>query len=323
MLQNRWKFTKTLSFAVAAATLAAPAVRAQQCPDTISIDGSSTVYPITEAVAEEFQAAGASDTRVTVGISGTGGGFEKFCAGETVISNASRPIKDTEMEACEQAGIEYIELPIAYDAITVVVNPENTWAQSLTVEELKKMWEPAAQGTITSWNQVRSDFPDEPIKLYGPGTDSGTFDYFTDEIVGEEGASRSDFTASEDDNVLVQGVARDPNALGYFGYAYYEANQDQLNAVAINDGSGSGVLPSAETVNDGTYTPLSRPIYVYINAEAASCPQVEEFVQFYLENAPTLVPEVGYVALPSEDYQAATERFQGSETGAVRLREGL
>lgn len=318
--QNRWKFAKTLALATAA-TFAASAVRAQECPDTIAIDGSSTVFPITEAVAEEFQAAGGN--RVTVGVSGTGGGFEKFCNGETVISNASRTIKEEEMAACEAAGIEYMELPVAYDAITVVVNPENTWAQSLTVEELQMLWSPEAQGTVTSWNQIRSDFPDEPIKLYGPGTDSGTFDYFTEEIVGESGASRADFTASEDDNVLVQGVARDPNALGYFGYAYFENNQGQLKAVAITDENGNPVTPSAETVNNGTYTPLSRPIYIYVRADAADCPAVQEFVQFYLNNAPEYVSEVGYVPLPQEDYQAATQRFEQRETGATRLREGL
>ena len=319
--QNRWKFVKTLTLAATAVTFTASAVKAQECPDIISIDGSSTVYPITEAVAEEFQAAGG--TRVTVGVSGTGGGFEKFCNGETVISDASRPISEEEIAACEAAGIEYIELPVAYDAITVVVNPENTWAESLTVEELQMLWAPEAQDTVMNWSDIRSDFPDEPINLYGPGTDSGTFDYFTEEIVGEDGASRADFTASEDDNVLVQGVASDPNALGYFGYAYYENNQDALKAVAIADENGEPVLPSAETVNNGTYTPLSRPIYIYVKESVADCPAVSEFVQFYLNNAPEYVSEVGYVPLPQEDYQAAMSRFEQRETGATRLREGL
>ncbi|MGF1480950.1 MAG: PstS family phosphate ABC transporter substrate-binding protein [Cyanophyceae cyanobacterium] len=302
---NQWKLAGALAFAVGSVTFAVPEARSQS--ETIAIDGSSTVYPITEAVAEEFQISG-GDARVTVGISGTGGGFERFCNGETDISNASRPIDEEEIAACEAAGIEYIEIPVAFDAITVVVNPENSWAEAMTVTELQTLWAP--DSSISTWSDIRSDWPNEEITLYGPGTDSGTFDYFTEEIVGEEGASRSDFTASEDDNVLVLGVARDTYALGYFGYAYYENNQDQLKAVAIDDGNGSPVLPSAETVNDGTYTPLSRPIFIYVKASALEeKPAVRDFVQFYLENAPELVPTVGYVALPSDQYQEGMSKI--------------
>jgi phosphate transport system substrate-binding protein len=253
--------------------------------------------------------------RVTVGVSGTGGGFSRFCAGETAISNASRPIKEEEIAACEAAGIEYIELPVAYDALTVVVNPANTWVDSLTVEELRTMWEPAAQGTVTNWSQVREGFPDQPISLYAPGTDSGTFDYFTEAIVGESGESRADFTASEDDNVLVQGVANDENALGYFGLAYYEANTDRLKAVPIDGGNGP-VLPSRENVENGTYSPLSRPMFIYVNAEAAQRPEVQQFVQFHLQN-PDLVTEVGYVPLPAEAYTLAQQKFDEGQTGTV------
>lgn len=282
----------------------------------ILIDGSSTVYPITEAVAEEFLSV-APDVRVTVGISGTGGGFEKFCSGETAISDASRPIKESEQEACAANGIEFIELPIAYDGLAVMVNPENDWVECLTVEELKKIWEPAAQETITNWNQVRDGFPDAPLSLYGPGVDSGTYDYFTAAIVGEEGASRGDFTASEDDNVLVRGIAGDLNALGFFGLAYYQENQDSLKLVGIDPGDGNCVLPSADTVNDGTYQPLSRPIFIYVSTAAVERPEVEAFVTFYLENAAFLSADVGYVALPDTIIQLALERFQNRVTGTL------
>ena len=228
----------------------------------VQIDGSSTVFPVTEAVAEEFQKANKGKVKVTVGISGTGGGFKKFCRGETDISDASRPILKQEMEACKGAGIEYIELPVAFDALTVIVNPKNEWASSMTVAELKKIWEPAAQGKLTKWNQVRSNWPDAPLKLFGAGADSGTFDYFTEAITGKAKSSRGDFTASEDDNVLVQGVANDRHALGFFGFAYYAENKGKLKAVAIDNGKGA-VVPSEKTVLDGTYQPLSRPIYIY------------------------------------------------------------
>jgi phosphate transport system substrate-binding protein len=280
----------------------------------IKIDGSSTVFPISEAVAEEFMAQN-SGTNVTIGISGTGGGFSKFCNGEIEISNASRPIKSTEIEACRANGVEYIEIPVAYDALTIVVNPRNTWAQSMTVEELKTLWAPEAQNTITRWNQIRPSFPDAPILLYGPGSDSGTFDYFTEAIVGESGSSRSDFTASEDDNVLVQGVTGDVNALGYFGFSYYEQNQSRLNSIAVDNGDGA-VAPSRESVENGTYQPLSRPLFIYVNAEAAERDDVEAFVKFYLEST-DLVTEVGYVPLPAEAYALALEAFESGEVGSV------
>ncbi|GAB4379452.1 MAG: PstS family phosphate ABC transporter substrate-binding protein [Elainellaceae cyanobacterium] len=280
----------------------------------IQIDGSSTVFPISEAAAEEFQNAN-SGVNVTVGVSGTGGGFSRFCAGETDISNASRPISESEIEACEAAGIEFIELPIAYDALTVVVNSENDWVDSLTTEELNTIWEPAAQGTITNWNQVRSSFPDQPLNLYGPGTDSGTFDYFTEAINGDSGESRADYTASEDDNVLVLGVANDVGALGYFGLAYYEANTDALKAVPIDGGNGP-VLPNSANVENGTYQPLSRPIFIYVNAEAAQRPEVQDFVTFMLDRT-DLISEVGYVPLPEQAYSLAMQNFEQGKTGTV------
>lgn len=299
---------------VATAGLTAPAVQAQT--KVIKVDGSSTVFPITEAVAEEFQKTNPT-TQVTVGISGTGGGFKKFCAGETDISDASRPIKESEIQACKQAGVQYIELPVAYDALTVVVNPANKAINSITVAELKKIWEPAAQGKVTSWSQVRRGISNTPLRLFGPGTDSGTFDYFTEAINGEEGASRGDYTASEDDNVLVQGVSRSPAALGYFGYAYYEANKDKLKALAIDSGEGP-VLPSRETVENGSYQPLSRPIFIYVNAQAAKQkPEVKSFVEFYLDKAAELVPEVGYVPLPATAYTAAKANFAAGKVGSV------
>lgn len=284
----------------------------------IKIDGSSTVFPITEAVAEEFQNAKKHKVKVTVGISGTGGGFKKFCRGETDISDASRPISKKEMEACAEAGIKYIELPVAYDALTVVVHRQNNWLKEVHVEELKKMWEPAAQGAITKWRQVNSAWPDLPLKLYGPGADSGTFDYFTDAINGKEKSSRGDYTASEDDNVLVQGVSREKGALGYFGMAYYIENQDKLRAVpVVAKGASSGVLPSLETVMDGTYQPLARPIFIYVSAKAAEKPEVKDFVEYFLQNAPKLVKEVKYVPLGAADYQHALSNFTSRRTGTA------
>jgi phosphate transport system substrate-binding protein len=282
----------------------------------IQIDGSSTVFPITEAVAEEFQKAKKGKVKVTVGIAGTGGGFKKFCRGEIDISDASRPILKQEMEACKGAGIEYFELPIAYDALTVIVNPKNDWVKALTVSDLKKMWEPSAQGKVTNWNQVHSEWPNAPLKLFGPGADSGTFDYFTEAIVGKAKSSRGDFTASEDDNVLVQGIANDRNALGYFGFAYYVENQKKLKGVPIDGGKGP-VAPSAKTVEDGTYQPLSRPIFIYVTKKAMDKPEVKEFVEFYLKNAPTLVKQVKYVALPQSAYTINTEHLQKGKIGTV------
>lgn len=268
---------------------------------TINIDGSSTVYPITEAVAEEFMKKH-PNVRINVGISGTGGGFKKFTAGETDISDASRPIKDAEKKAAEEKKIEYVELPVAYDGLSVVVSKDNNFVQSMTVAELKKLWEP--NSAVKKWNQIRPEWPDTEVKLFGPGTDSGTFDYFTEVINGKEKASRSDFTASEDDNVLVQGVAGNKGGLGYFGYAYYVENKDKLKLVAIDDGKGKGpVAPSEQTINDGTYKPLSRPIFIYVSKASLKKPEVREFVKFYMTEGEKLVAQAKYVPMPKEKYQ--------------------
>jgi len=270
---------------------------------TIEIDGSSTVYPITEAVAEEFRRTN-PNVHVNVGISGTGGGFQRFIQGETDISDASRPIKTSEADQARANGIDWIELEVAIDGLTVVVHPSNSWVNYLTVAELKLIWEPNSQGTgnITRWNQIRPEWPDAPLVLYGPGTDSGTFDYFTEVIIGKVDSSRSDYTASEDDNVLVQGIANTPNSLGYFGYAYYAANQGTVKVVPIDSGNGQ-VTPSDETINAGQYTPLSRPLFIYVKTASMARPEVKAFVHFYLEQAETLVRDVGYTSLPTADYQ--------------------
>jgi len=286
----------------------------------IRIDGSSTVFPVTEAVAEEYQKANPG-ARVTVGESGTGGGFKKFCAGETDISDASRPIKPTEIEACAANGVDYIELPVAYDGLAVVVHPGNTWVDSMTVAELERLWEPDAQGKVTRWNQIRTGWPDEEIHLFGPGVASGTFDYFTEVIVGQEDASRGDYTSSEDDNVLVQGVAGDRYALGYFGYAYFEQNQDKLKLVAVDDQdetNGAGpIAPSPETVRNGTYHPLSRPIFIYPKLSALDRPEVLGLVEFYLAQGAALVREVGYVPLGDAEYEMVRARLAGRVTGTL------
>lgn len=282
----------------------------------IKIDGSSTVFPITEAVAEDFQIAKRGAIRVTVGISGTGGGFKKFCRNEIDIVNASRPITQLEMEVCKQEGVQFIEMPIAFDALTVVVNPKNTWSKTITVDELKKIWEPGAQGKIISWNQINPAWPDKKIKLYGPGADSGTFEYFTEAIVGKAKSSRGDFTASEDDNVLVQGVASDIYALGFFGFAYYIENSKKINAVAIDSGNG-GVIPSAATVENNSYKPLSRPVFIYVNAKSTEKPEVNEFVNFYMKNAPELVTEVKYFPLSKEVYNLNIEHLTKKKVGTV------
>ena len=298
--------------AVVAGVFAATTVHAQVL---VKVDGSSTVYPITEAVAEEFQKMKKNAVKVTVGISGTGGGFKKFCRGETDISDASRPILKKEMEDCAKAGIKYVELPVAFDALTVVVHPQNTWIKQMTVAELKMMWEPAAQGRITSWNQVNREFPKDKLMLFGPGADSGTFDYFTEAVVGKAKSSRGDFTASEDDNTLVQGVENNKNALGYFGFAYYAAHKDKLTAVAIDNGKGP-VSPSLENVTNGTYNPLSRPLFVYVRESSAKRPEVREFVQFMLTHG-ELVGEVGYLPLPKSAYALAWKHFQDGKLGTV------
>ena len=302
----------TTLFSAAILAFACLALAPQADAQVIKIDGSSTVFPITEAVAEEFQIAKRGKVRVTVGVSGTGGGFKKFCRGETDISGASRPILTAEMEACRAAGIKYYELPVAYDALTVVVHPENTWLKQVTVDELKKIWEPAAQGKIMRWNQVNPKWPDEPIALFGPGSDSGTFDYFTEAIVGKAKSSRGDFTASEDDNVLVQGVANNKNALGYFGYAYYEPNRNRVRAVPVVNRAGQPVVPSLDNVVSGAYEPLSRPVFLYVAEKSAQKPEVRDFVNFYLTEGVGLIEEVKYVPLPKRAY----------ELGAQHLRDG-
>ena len=283
----------------------------------VKIDGSSTVFPVTEAVAEDFQKAKKGAVKVTVGISGTGGGFKKFCRGEIDVSNASRPILRKEMEECRLAGIEYIELPVAFDALTVVVHPKNTFIRQLTVAEMKKMWEPAAQGKVTRWKQVNPAWPDAPLKLFGPGADSGTFDYFTEAIVGKSKSSRGDFTASEDDNVLVQGVSRDVNALGYFGYAYYIENKEKLRAVPIVNETGQAVMPSLEAVEKGTYTPLARPIFIYVSTKALARAEVRDFVQYYMTHGAALAKEVKYVPLPANAYKLAWDHVQKGKKGTV------
>ena len=284
----------------------------------VEVDGSSTVYPVSEAVAEEFRKAVNGRANANVGLSGTGGGFKQFCRGEIDVSDASRPITADEMKLAKENGIEYIELPICFDALTVVVHPDNDWVESITVEELKKIWAPEAEERITRWNHVRSDWPDEELRLYGPGTDSGTFDYFTQAIVGKERASRADFTANEDDNVLVQGVAGNKYALGYFGYAYYEPNKDRLKAVAIQAGDKPPVKPSLSTVLDGTYTPLSRPIFIYVNKKSLEeKPAVAAFVEFYLNNVKALSTEVSYVPLSDAAYKMVKQRFEKREAGTA------
>ncbi len=290
--------------------------------ETIKMDGSSTVYPISEAVAEEFGKVNHKD-HVTIGVSGTGGGFKKFCNDEIDINDASRPIKGKEIALCKAKGIAFIELPVAYDGLAVVANPKNDWINSLTVAELKTIWEPIAKGKIMRWNQVNPAWPNKEIKLYGPGTDSGTFDYFTQVINGKEGASRSDYTASEDDNMLVHGVTSDPYALGYFGLAYYAENKDKLKLIGVDNGDGRGaILPSQETVNQGTYRPLSRPIFIYINKKSAERPEVKQFVHYYLEQAAILTSEVGYVPLPKSTYNLALSRFKNNTTGTVFTKKG-
>ncbi len=301
----------------AAALLSFAAAGAAHAQSTIKIDGSSTVFPITEAVAEEFQKAQKGKVRVTVGISGTGGGFKKFCRGESDISNASRPILKEEMDTCAKAGIEYVEIPVAFDALTVAVNPKNEWVKSLTIAQLKKMWEPAAQGKVMKWKDVEPSWPDSPLKLFGAGADSGTFDYFTEAVNGKAKASRSDFTASEDDNVLVTGIENDRGALGFIPYAYYQPHAAKMKALGIDEGKGKGpVLPSEKTVVDGTYSPLSRPLFVYINVKAIDRPEVKEFLAFYLKSQ-KLITEVKYVPLPPKAYEIGADRIAKKTKGSA------
>jgi phosphate transport system substrate-binding protein len=295
---------------------ATPAATQVRLAGEIAIDGSSTVFPITEAVAEEFRKE-QSGVRITVGIAGTGGGFTKFCNGETLIQDASRPITQREIDACAAKAIEYIELPVAYDALSVVVNPQNNFVSCITVAELKTMWQPSAANTVTKWNQVNPAWPANDLKLFGPGTDSGTFDYFTEHVNGRAKDSRPDFTASEDDNVLVQGVAGDRNALGYFGLAYYQENSSRVKALEVDQGTGNGcVAPSAATVEAGTY-PLSRPLFIYVRKDAATKPEVKAFVDFYMKNAAKLSSEVGYVKFPDNIYTLVNTRWTAQKVGTM------
>jgi phosphate transport system substrate-binding protein len=287
--------------------------------ETITIDGSSTVFPVTEAVAEEFQIIQKGKVRVTVGISGTGGGFKKFCRGETDLQDASRPISQEEMNACKQAGIKYQEFPIAFDAITIVVNPKNTWATDITIAELKMIWEPSARGKITKWNQVRSTWPDAPLKLFGAGADSGTFDYFTEAVMGKAKSSRGDYTASEDDNTLVLGMSSDINAMGYLPFAYFEPNQSKLKALAViaDSSTNKAVLPNAQTIEDGTYYPFSRPLFIYVSSKGMARPPVKDFVNFYLKNVAVLGAQVKYVPLPPKAYEIALKNFLNEKLGTA------
>lgn len=286
--------------------------------EKIKIDGSSTVYPITEAIANQLQQTKQQyKGQIVVNFSGTSGGFKKFCAKETDISNASRPILQEEIEVCQKNGVKFIELPVAYDALTVSVHKENSWAKDITVAELKKIWEPDSQGKITKWNQVRPSWPDKPLNLYGAGNKSGTFDYFTEAVVGKSRASRTDYISSEDDLSLVRGIAKDPNSLGYFGLAYYQDNKNQLKALAVDNGKGA-VLPSRETVETSQYQPLSRPLFIYVNAESVkNKPELKEFVDHYLKYAHLTVSSVGYVPLPIEAYELAKGHFKSGKEGTL------
>jgi phosphate transport system substrate-binding protein len=289
-------------------------------PTLVTLDGSSTVFPLSEAVAEEFQKAD-KNVRVTVGISGTGGGFQKFCRGEIDIADASRPISATEVAACEKSGIQYIELPVAYDGIAIAVNPKNSWAGNITVAELKTLWSPDAQGKVKTWGQVRKGWPNREVHLFGAGVDSGTYDYFTEAINGKAKASRGDFTSSEDDNVLVQGISNDELALGFLPFAYFEENSAKLKLVPVDDGkaeNGAGAIaPGPESIRTGTYQPLSRPIFIYASAKAAGRPEVQRFVEYYLKNADALAREVNYVGLGANAYTMVGERFAKRTTGSV------
>ena len=282
---------------------------------TVVVDGSSTVFPISEAAAEKFQAQAAGKIRVTVAESGTGGGFRKFCRGETHLQGASRPITASEMTSCANSGVRYVEVPVAFDALTVVVNPSNP-LKEISVADLKKIWQPEAQGRVTNWKQVNAAFPDLPLSLYGPGAASGTFDYFTEAVNGKAKASRTDYTPSEDDNVLVQGVAGDRGGMGYFGMAYYEANKNRLRALAVNNGKG-GVYPSADAVAKGQYVPLARPIFIYVNADALTRKPVADFVNYYVTNGPALSKQVGYVPLPASAYTTGLARVKARDAGTA------
>lgn len=310
--------TLTLALGTATLLLACSSGQTKQTK-SIKIDGSSTVYPITETIVKDYNAQSPSDIDVTVNFSGTGGGFRKFCAGETDINNASRPILKSEIEVCKQNNISYLELPVAFDALTVVVNPKNTWAQDITVAELKKIWEPEAQGKITTWNQIRPSWPKQPINLYGPGKDSGTYDYFTAAIVGTEGASRTDYQASEDDEILEQAIMNDPNGLAYFGYAYYQKKSEVLKALAVDNQKGSGpIMPSQNATEAEKYRPLARPLFIYVNAVTLqNNPAMNDFLDFYMQKAPQVVENVGYIPFDSDDYTKLYRNFHKTKVGTV------
>ena len=284
----------------------------------IRIDGSSTVYPITEAVAEEFSKR-AAKVNVSVGISGTGGGFKRFCVGETDITDASRPITPSEVSLAAEKKVEYIEIPVAYDALTIVVNPKNDWVKSLTVDQVRRIY--SAAGTAKSWKDLDPTWPDRPMKVFSPGTDSGTFDYFKEAVIGKDGNVRSDMSVSEDDNALVMGVAGNLDGIGYFGLAYFEENQSKLRAVPIDGGKGP-VSPSVKSVNDGTYTPLSRPLFIYVNRKSADRSEVQAFIDFYLKQAGELAKEVGYVNMPEEILARAKACWASRKTGTVFVADG-
>lgn len=316
---------RTIATFSAAMLLCATASACKTQQELVKVDGSSTVFPIAEAAAEDFQKT-SNGVRVTVGVSGTGGGFKKFCAGEIDVSNASRPITPAEVEACKKGGVEYIELPIAYDGIAIVVNPKNDWAKDVTVAELKKLWEPEAQTKVTRWSQVREGWPDKEIHLFGAGVDSGTYDYFTEAVVGKQHSSRGDFTSSEDDNVLVQGIATDELALGFFGIAYFEENKTRIRAIPVDDGkpeNGQGpIAPSSDTVKDGTYQPLARPVFVYVSKKSLEKAPVQAFVSHLLGQAKDFVSKVGYVPLPDKAYELAKKRVADKKVGTMFADKG-
>ena len=285
--------------------------------ETTDIDGSSTVFPITEAMVEDWGDSIGGSARVVIGISGTGGGFKKFCDGETDINDASRPIKASEVFKCAEGGIEFIELPVALDGLTLGVNPDNDFVSCLTIEELHTMWAPEAEGVIDRWNQVRADWPDEKLRLYGPGVDSGTFDYFTETINGEAQSSRGDFTSSERDNVLVRGIAGDRGSLGYFGYSYFVENRDILKMVAVDSGNGC-IKPTDETINDGTYSPLSRPLFIYVSKKAWKEPDVKDFVSYFVSyDRADLLRDLGFVPFPERVHDLVLDRFQRGLSGTI------
>ena len=315
-ITGRWLSPLALGCMVLVASCSSSSGISADIDLTINIDGSSTVFPITSTAVEAFQ-TDHPNAEVTVSFSGTGGGFEKFCRGETSINNASRPISKQEMETCSANDVRYYELPVAFDAITLVVNPENTWAEDITLDELAQAWSPASQRTVNSWQQLRASWPNRPLNLYGPGTDSGTYDYFTDVVLSESVDARSDFSASEDDAILVDEISRDPEALGYFGFAYFEDNQDRLKALGVDSGSGP-VLPSREAVEQGRYQPFSRPLFIYVSAKALQDnPMLQDFVQFYLENASGFAATVGYVPLPAEGYDVALTQVYRNKVGTA------